>query len=108
MQYPEGDTLLDGLENNTKRFVKILSEAADDTMPIATEAEFEEDIYDILYDQVCIAMDKSLMLLASASSYVSQCLMMTQHAASKFYSVPVMQRKKRLDELQAQGQEVRG
>lgn len=44
--------MLDGLENNTKRFVKIFSEAADDAMPAPTELGLEEDMYDILYNQV--------------------------------------------------------
>ena len=52
LQYHDADTLLDGFENNSKRFVKILCEAADDAMPIPDRQDLEEDIYDILYNQV--------------------------------------------------------
>lgn len=52
LQYHDADTLLDGFENNAKRFVKILCEAADDAMPIPDRQDMEEDIYDILYNQV--------------------------------------------------------
>ncbi|BDA48060.1 DNA replication licensing factor MCM7 [Coccomyxa sp. Obi] len=49
--YHDADTLLDGFENNTKRFVKVLCEAADDAMPVPDRQDLEEDIYDILYNQ---------------------------------------------------------
>lgn len=52
MQYHDTETLLDGLENNTKRFIKIVCEAADDAMPPPERHDFEEDIYDILFNQV--------------------------------------------------------
>ena len=52
VQYHDADTLLDGFENNTKRFVKVLCEAADDAMPVPDRQDLEEDIYDILYNQV--------------------------------------------------------
>lgn len=55
MQYRDTDTLLDGLENNTKRYARIVCEAADDAMPVPTRRDFEEDIYDILYNQACMA-----------------------------------------------------
>ena len=51
-QYHDTDTLLDGLENNTVRYIKIVCEAADDAMPEPTTQDFEEDIYDILFNQV--------------------------------------------------------
>lgn len=45
---------MDGLENNTKRYVKIISEAADAAMPPPSRLDYEEDTFDILYKQVCI------------------------------------------------------
>ena len=54
MQYHDTETLVDGLENNTKRYVKIISEAADAAMPPPSRLDYEEDTFDILYKQVCI------------------------------------------------------
>ena len=52
LQYHDTETLLDGLENNTVRYIKIVCEAADAAMPMPTSHDFEEDVYDILYNQV--------------------------------------------------------
>ena len=62
LQYHDTDTLLDGLENNTKRYIRIVCEAADNAMPVPTSRDFEEDIYDILYNQACMATSHSLWL----------------------------------------------
>ena len=95
MQYHDADTLLDGFENNTKRFVKILCEAADDAMPIPDRQDIEEDIYDILYNQVRILPDK----LSAAFEQTSSNWLLSTHAVDA-------QRRARLEALQAEGIEV--
>lgn len=54
LQYHDTETLVDGLENNTKRYAKIMSEAADAAMPQPSSLDFEEDTFDILYKQVAL------------------------------------------------------
>lgn len=43
---------MDGLENNTKRYAKIMSEAADAAMPQPSRLDYEKDTFDILSEQV--------------------------------------------------------
>ena len=52
MQYHDTETMVDGLENNTKRYINIMSEAADAAMPQPSSLDFEDDTFDILYKQV--------------------------------------------------------
>ena len=54
LQYHDTETLVDGLENNTKRYAKIMSEAADAALPQPSSLDFEEDTFDILYKQVAL------------------------------------------------------
>ncbi|CAK0784982.1 hypothetical protein CVIRNUC_008187 [Coccomyxa viridis] len=49
--YHDTETLVDGLENNTKRYIKIMSEAADAALPQPSRLDLEEDTFDILYKQ---------------------------------------------------------
>ena len=59
---------MDGLENNTKRYIKIMSEAADAALPQPSRLDFEEDTFDILYKQVpCTCNDLCLTIQGSLS-----------------------------------------
>ena len=51
---------MDGLENNTKRYIKIMSEAADAALPQPSRLDLEEDTFDILYKQVSLPLQRPL------------------------------------------------
>ena len=63
---------MDGLENNTKRYAKIISEAADAAMPQPSRLDFEEDTFDILYKQVAPLTNCCIPLALHPSQMFSQ------------------------------------
>ena len=71
LQYHDTETLVDGLENNTKRYIKIVSEAADAALPQPSRLDLEEDTFDILYKQVSCPC-KDLCMTSQGLSDISQ------------------------------------
>ena len=88
---------MDGLENNTKRYIKIMSEAADAALPQPSRLDLEEDTFDILYKQVSHPSEDLCL--------TSQALSDILHAAD-MSSESCVQRLEKMQELQAQGIEV--
>ena len=88
---------MDGLENNTKRYIKIMSEAADAALPQPSRLDLEEDTFDILYKQVSCPC-KDLCLTSQALSDILQAADMSLDSC--------LQRLEKMQELQAQGIEV--
>ena len=98
LQYHDTETLVDGLENNTKRYAKIVSEAADTALPQPSRLGFEEDTFDILYKQVASPNQILHLHFIPSQMFLSQ---------SPWANMCPMQRLERMQELQAQGIEVR-
>ena len=85
------------MENNTKRYIKIMSEAADAALPQPSRLDLEEDTFDILYKQVSRPC-KDLCLIGQALSDILR--------AADLSSDFCVQRLEKMQELQAQGIEV--